>query len=106
MAARYKLIVNVPAEHADRIRNLLGELGCGRFDNYEYASFSSRGVGRFRPLEGADPERGRIGEIEEVEEEKIEVVVGTDKLKKVLREVKEAHPYEEPAMEVIKLEDF
>ena len=105
MAKNFKLVVTVPAEDAQRMRSVIGEAGAGRTASgkYEFASFSSRGIGRFRPLEGAKPFLGEIGRIEEVEEERIETVVGEDLLENVLAKIREAHPYEEPVIDVLEL---
>jgi len=101
----YHLVIYVPLSHADAVRRALAESGAGTIGNYDGCSFSSRGTGRFRPLKGADPHVGSVGQIEEVEEERIEVVVEEKFLHAVLAAVKAAHPYEEPAMHLWKMED-
>ena len=108
MSKIYKIIVYVPVEHAEKIRKILGELGAGKTDTgkYDYASFSSHGIGRFRPLKGAKPAVGQIGKLEEVEEERIETVVEEFYLQTVLDAVKKAHPYEEPGIDVIELKNI
>src|SRR5438477_363801 len=75
MAKRFKVIVYVPVADADKIRQVLGEAGGGKIGNYDFCSFSVRGVGRFRPLRGATPAIGVVDKHEEVEEERIEVEV-------------------------------
>lgn len=104
----YHLIVYVPISHADAVRTALAEAGAGKIGNYDSCSFSVRGTGRFRPLPGADPASGSIGSVEEVEEERIEVLVPSDpgKLRTILKAVKNVHPYEEPAMHLIPMEDY
>ncbi len=106
MAKYYKLVVYVPVDSASKIRALLGKLGAGHVGNYDYTSFSVRGVGRFRPLEGANPTIGEIGKIEVIEEERIETVVTEDLLEKVVQELRFCHPYEEPVIDVYELHDF
>ena len=61
---------------------------------------------RFRPLEKARPAIGSVGVLEEVSEEKIEVVVEGRFLAAVLAAVREAHPYEEPAIQVSPMLDY
>ncbi len=100
---RYKLIVNVPVESADRLRAALGKAGAGKIGTYDYTSFSTRGLGRFRPLKGAHPAIGTVGKLDKVEEERIETVVEHEHLEQVLTALKKAHPYEEPVIEVIEL---
>lgn len=99
---RYHLIVYVPLTDAQNIRDVLANNGAGNIGNYDSCSFSSRGIGRFRPLKGADPHIGSVGKVEEVEEERIEVVIpdGVD-LTALLKAVRKAHPYEEPAIHVL-----
>ncbi|MBI2636494.1 hypothetical protein HYW84_04190 [Candidatus Peregrinibacteria bacterium] len=98
---RYHLIVYVPLADAQKIRDVLAANGAGKIGNYDSCSFSTRGTGRFRPLKGSDPFIGKNGEIAEVEEERIEAVVSGIVLKKVLKAVRKAHPYEEPAIHVL-----
>ncbi|MFA6038941.1 MAG: hypothetical protein WCV62_03385 [Candidatus Peribacteraceae bacterium] len=105
---RYHLIVYVPVPHAQAVRDALTAAGAGRLGNYDGCSFSSRGTGRFRPLKGAKPAIGTVGKMEEVEEERIEVMVDAASeydLKAVVAAVKKAHPYEEPAIHVMQMAD-
>ena len=66
-----KITVGVTETHAEIIRGALGKAGAGKVGNYDFCSFSVKGVGRFRPLKGADPAIGQIGKLEEVAEEQI-----------------------------------
>ena len=102
MTMRYHLIIYVPLTHAQAVRVALASSGTGRIGNYDSCSFSCRGIGRFRPLKGAEPHIGSVGKIEEVEEERIEVVIpdGVD-LIALLKAVRKAHPYEEPAIHIL-----
>ena len=101
----YKVVVFVPIEKADELRKEIGNAGGGKIGNYSHCSFSSRGIGRFKPLEGANPTIGEVGELEEVEEERIEFVCADNALTGVLAAIRKAHPYEEPAIDVWGLED-
>ena len=98
-----KIAVYVPVDHADKIREVLNEAGAGQIGNYDFCSFSVKGVGRFRGGEGSEPFVGEAGKIEKVEEERIEVICPKGRLEEVLKSVKEAHPYEEPAIDVYRL---
>jgi len=82
------------------LRKALAEAGAGHIGNYDYCSFSVKGVGRFRGLKGSKPFIGQTGRVEEVEEERIETICPKKKLKKVLVAVKKIHPYEEPAVDI------
>jgi len=98
-----KVVVFVPETHADQIRKVLGTEGAGKIGNYDFASFSSQGTGRFRPLKGAKPAVGEVGKIEEVAEERIEVTFPKYKIETLVRAIRAAHPYEEPAIDVYPL---
>ena len=98
-----KIVVAVPLGHAEKIRQVANAAGASRQGNYDFASGSVRQVGRFRPLPGAKPAIGTIGQIESVEEERIEFLCDKKIYKKVVTAIKKAHPYEQPAIEVYPL---
>lgn len=102
---KYKLVFTVPTENADEVRAAIGEAGAGRSDKYSFASFSARGVGRFVAEEGASPAIGEVGELTEVEEERVECQVEEEYLNAVIDALRTAHPYEEIAFDLIKLEE-
>ena len=102
----YHLIVYVPLSHADVVRKALADAGAGKIGNYDSCSFSMKGTGRFCPLRGSNPAIGEQGTIEEVPEERIEVVVTSDQLNAVIVAVKKVHPYEEPAIHVLPMMDY
>lgn len=100
-----KLTTYVPVADADALRAALAGAGAGRIGDYDQASFSTPGRGRFRPLEGADPAIGSVGDLETVEEERVEVVLPRARRASVVRALLDAHPYEEPAFDVVELAD-
>ncbi len=100
-----KIVVFVPESHADAVRKAVGEAGAGKIGNYSFCSFSSKGVGRFRPELGAYPTIGEIGKLESVQEERIEVVCEHALVKDVVTAIKRAHPYEEIALDIYPLEE-
>lgn len=100
-----KIVVFVPDSHTDVVREAMGKAGAGKIGNYTYCSFSSKGMGRFKPEEGARPNIGKIGKFESVAEERIEAVCQRDKLVKVIKAIKKFHPYEEVALDICPLED-
>ncbi len=100
-----KLTVYVPVDAADAVREALAGAGAGRIGDYDHASFSTPGDGRFRPLEGASPTIGAVGRAERVEEERVEVVLLRPLRASVVRALVAAHPYEEPAYDVVELAD-
>ena len=101
-----KIVVFVPESHADEVRKVMGDAGAGVIGNYSHCSFSSKGKGRFLPLTGANPTIGKVGEFEEVEEERIEMICSKDKVKEVISEMKKVHPYEEVAYDLYQLLDI
>ncbi len=104
MDLKYKLIVYVPIKNADAVREAMGKAGGGQIGSYTFCSFSSRGVGRFKPGEGAHPHIGKVGTLEAVEEEKIEVTLHADVVGNVIAAIKRTHPYEEVAYDLYPLE--
>jgi dinuclear metal center YbgI/SA1388 family protein len=102
---RDKLTVYVPVDAAEPLRRALAESGAGRIGDYDHASFSTPGQGRFRPLDGASPAIGAVGEIETVAEERVEVVLPRQLRAEVVGTMLTAHPYEEPAYDVVELAD-
>jgi dinuclear metal center YbgI/SA1388 family protein len=101
--AREKLVVFVPLADAEKVRTALAEAGAGAIGDYEAASFSAAGEGRFRPLAGANPAIGRVGDLETVEEVRVEVLVDRAIRGRVLDAMLAAHPYEEVAYDVVPL---
>ena len=100
-----KLVVFVPVEHANNIREVLGNAGAGKIGNYEFCSFSTQGVGRFRGNKDSNPAIGEAEKYESVEEERIEVTVVRDILKDVIEKIKAVHPYEEVVCDVYPIEN-
>lgn len=100
-----KLVVFVPATHAEEIRKVLGKAGAGFIGNYSHCSFSSNGTGRFLPGEDTDPYIGQVGQLEEVDEVRIETIIPEPLLKKAITAMIKAHPYEEVAYDVYPTEN-
>ncbi len=98
-----KLVVFVPETHADSVRRAMGDAGAGKLGNYSHCTFSSSGIGRFKPLAGAKPAIGRVGRLEEVKEERVECICERDKTRKIIAAVRKVHPYEEVAFDVYPL---
>lgn len=104
MSQFVKIVVTVPETHADAVREAIGNAGGGRVGNYSHCSFSSKGIGRFLPIEGANPAIGVVGTPEQVPEERIEVTCERGLLSTVVAAIKSVHPYEEIALDVYSLE--
>lgn len=95
-----KVVVFVPDAHAEKVRNAIGESGGGRVGNYSFVTFSSAGIGRYKPEQGAHPSIGEVGKLESVEEERIEFTVSNKNLDKVITAIKKVHPYEEQVIDI------
>lgn len=100
-----KLTFYVPLAQADAVRAAVADAGAGQIGDYDRCSFSTSGEGRFRPLDGANPALGTVGEAEVVEEVRVEAVLPRSRRTAVVAALRSAHPYEEPAYDVIELVD-
>ncbi len=97
--------MTVPVGHADKVRQAIGEAGGGKVGKYSFCSFSVRGTGRFLPGDGAKPAIGKVGKIEEVEEEQIEINCDDVLVEDVVGAIRRVHPYEEPSIDIYLLEN-
>ena len=102
----YKIVFFVPETHKDAVKQALFDAGAGRIGNYDSCAWETLGTGQFRALQGANPFLGKIDQIEKVDEYRIELVCEDRLIKDAIRAMKAAHPYEEPAYDVIKLAEF
>lgn len=99
----YKLVVYVPASHADAVRRAAVEAGAGAVGAYTHCSFSSTGTGRFLPGTEAHPFLGRAGQEETAEEVRIETFLGEDQIEAVEAAIRAVHPYETPVWDLYEL---
>lgn len=104
--SNYKVVVTVPENEADKLRQAIGSAGGGKVGNYTHCSFSVKGTGRFLPIDGAKPAIGQLGQLEEVAEERIEITCDGENVKAVVAAIREAHSYEEPAIDVYELAEL
>jgi dinuclear metal center YbgI/SA1388 family protein len=98
-----KLVVFAPADAAERVRAAVTAAGAGSIGAYDSCTFTTPGEGRFRPREGAKPAIGTVGETEVVEEVRIESVYARPLRRRIVEALRRAHPYEEPAFDLIEL---
>ncbi|TEB15421.1 putative GTP cyclohydrolase 1 type 2 [Pelotomaculum sp. FP] len=103
--AYFKLAVFVPMGHLDQVRSAIAEAGAGWIGNYSHCTFAVPGTGTFKPLAGANPFIGSIGEIEQVQEIRLETVVPAKRVNGVLQAMSKAHPYEEVAYDLYRLDN-
>ena len=102
---RVKIIVTIPIENVEEVRNAVCEVGAGIIGNYTYCSMSTKCLGTFKPNDNANPYIGKTNKLEFIEEEKLEVVCDVNNVKQVITRLREVHPYEEPAIDIIPLLD-
>ncbi|MCH4887699.1 Nif3-like dinuclear metal center hexameric protein [Acidaminobacter sp. JC074] len=100
----YKINCYVPESHLYIVKEALFKSGAGQYENYDSCAYEVKGQGQFRPLEGASPFVGEVGQVETTEEVRLEVIINRNDLSNALSAMIKAHPYEEPAYDVIKTE--
>ena len=100
----YKISFYVPDNAVEIVKQALFEVGAGRIGNYDSCCWQVLGSGQFRPLENSSPAIGKTGEVETVSEYRVEMVCEDRIIKEVIEALRQSHPYEEPAYDVLKLE--
>lgn len=100
MSQLVKVVFTVPEQDADKLREVVGNEDGGQVGNYIHCSFSTKGTGRFLPIDGAHPSIGKVGTLEEVAEERVEITCEQDKLTNIVQAIRNNHPYEEPAIDI------
>jgi len=98
--ALMKLVVFVPEDHVEKVRAAICEAGAGHIGNYDFCTFSSQGEGSFRGLSGSQPVVGKSGNLEKVNEIRLETVIPVGLKQDVLQAMRMAHPYEEVAYDL------
>jgi len=102
-SSQYKLVVFVPEEALAKVSGALFAAGAGRIGRYSSCSFRAPGTGTFFGEEGTNPAVGRSGQLETAPEVRLETVVPISKVEPVIRALRHAHPYEEPAFDMVQL---
>lgn len=102
----YKICFFVPPDYADIVKSALFSAGAGKIGDYDQCCWQTAGQGQFRALANSKPFIGEQGQLEVIEEYKVELVCDKPFIKSAITALKASHPYEEPAYEVYKLEDF
>lgn len=101
----YKLVVYVPQDYEDTVRQALCQAGAGQIgEGYSCCTFRSAGIGTFIPQVGADPYIGKVGEVSHAEEFRLETVVDGQHLRQAIDAMLQVHPYEKAAYDVFRLE--
>ena len=102
---RVKIFVTIPNENVEDVRNAVCQIGAGVIGNYTYCTYSVKGVGTFVPNEDANPHFGTKNKLEFVQEEKLEFICDINNVKNVIKAIRNSHPYEEPAIDIVPLID-
>jgi dinuclear metal center YbgI/SA1388 family protein len=100
----YKLAVFIPEDSLDKVQRAIYGVGAGQIGNYSDCGFSVKGEGTFRPGEGTNPYIGQISRLETVVEYRLETIVPKNRLKHVVESMLKAHPYEEVAYDIYRVE--
>jgi len=98
-----KIEVFIPPEFVDQVNQIIGEIGAGRLGNYERCMSVNRVTGYWRPLPGASPYNGSIGQLQSADECKVEFNCPWQLVTEAIRRIKTIHSYEEPLIQVIPL---
>ncbi len=102
----YKLCFYVPEDYLEAVKAAVFVAGAGKIGDYDSCCWQTQGQGQFRPLGGSQPFIGQHGQIETVVEYKVEMVCEDALIEQVLTALVKAHPYEEPAYDVWRLESI
>lgn len=99
-----KIVTFIPVGPAiTAVHDALAAAGAGAVGDYSHCSFATAGTGQFKPLTGAHPTIGTVGRLERVAETKLEMILPRGRRAAVVAALRESHPYEEPAFDVLEL---
>ena len=102
--AMYQLIFYVPETHLEEVKNALFSAGAGNYKNYDKCCWQIEGKGQFRPLKSSSPFIGNQDRLEKVDEYRVEMIVKDEIIRTAVAALVNAHPYDEPAYSVLKIE--
>lgn len=102
---KVKIHVTIPESHTEQVRKAICNAGAGVIGEYTFCTTSVKSIGTFIPSSNATPYIGKNNELEIVNEDKLEVICDIKIAKKVISELRKAHPYEEPAIDIVPLID-
>ncbi len=98
-----RISFRVPNDHKERVKECMFAEGAGSYGNYEFCSWEVEGTGQFKPKADANPFSGEKGTVNVVKEFNVMILCEDNKLESVIAALQKAHPYEEPAIEIIDL---
>lgn len=102
----HKIIYYVPESHLELTKSALFSAGAGRYKNYDQCCWQVLGQGQFRPLDNSTPFIGESNQLTQIAEYRVELICEDDKLRQAIAALRFAHPYEEPAIDLVQLVDL
>lgn len=101
----FKFAIYTPTDYEEKVRNTICLSGGGQWKDYSCCTFKTKGTGTFKPGENSKPFIGKKGSLSFADESRIECIISSEKLKNLIKNVLEVHPYEEPAYDIFPLEN-
>ena len=101
----YKIVFFVPESHLEPVKTAVFNAGAGHLGHYDQCCWQTLGAGQFRPLAGSNAYVGEVNKLERLPEYRVELVCEDALIKTVIKALRFAHPYEEPAVDIWRLED-
>lgn len=102
----FLLYYYVPKSQLKKTKEAVFKAGGGKMGNYSHCAWQTDGLGQFKPEQNSKPHIGKQEEISKVQEYKVEIICELSKIDNIISSLKNAHPYEHPAIGVIKLENL
>ncbi len=97
----YKITFYAPTTHVEQVKNAMFTAGAGKIGEYSHCAWQVLGEGQFMPLDKSNAFIGEKNQIEKVPEYKVEIVCAVEYIHDAIAALKQAHPYEEPAYQVM-----
>ena len=104
--ALVKIVFYTPADSLENLKTILFDAGAGHIGQYSECSFATEGTGTIKPEPGSNPQVGKIGVRKEHNEIKVEAIAPSFIANQVVSALKQGHPYEEMAYEIIPISNF
>ncbi len=104
-SALCKVVVYVPCSHTEAVTDAMANAGAGHIGNYSHCAWRVAGMGQYRAEPGANPYIGSLGELHHEPEDRVEAICPRRLSAKVMSAIVKAHPYEEPAVDLIPLDN-
>src|SRR6185436_12919518 len=100
-----KINFTVPKDYCEKVKLAMFEAGAGKYENYDRQCWQTLGQATFRPLPGANPQIGKLHQLETVDEYKVEMFCEDEFVEAVIKAMKNVHPYEGPQFEIYTIEN-